>query len=219
MFSTGPTIDCELKNEIIKELERRPLQMNKYRTNSGDGLSQCFGIVRQRNGTYSGSRQNFTRSHLYDLLVRFGNCILPPDFYYLSIQVNQNYQTKPHKDNGNKGISAIIGFGDYTGGELVIDNTEVDIKDRLVFFDGSVLTHYTKPFTGKRYSIVFHTPDRTFREIPRFSFKDIKGKLCLVESLQGVHRTYNAKGDCIESTDGLEVQRKQRCPTLRACIE
>jgi hypothetical protein len=213
MFTIGTTVSLDLLQEIESELQRKRLPLNKYRTNSGEGYSQCFGIVRQRNGTYTGSRMNFKRPELYDMLIRLGNLILPPTFTYLGVQVNQNYQSKVHKDTGNTGVSAIIGFGDYTEGELVIENTEVCIKNRLVYFDGSLYNHYTKPFQGNRYSIVYHTPNRTFKEVPIFSFTHVKGKLCLTESLSNTTRIYNQKGEC------AEVQRQKRCPTLRACIE
>ena len=219
MFQIGAIVTSPLLKDIEAELLRRPLPMNEYRFNSGSGKSQCFGVVRQRNQTYCGSRMNCMRPALYDLLIRLGNQILPPDFSYVSIQVNQNYETKPHKDVGNKGLSCILGFGDYEGGDLVIENAEISIKNRLCFFDGSLYTHWTKPYTGNRFSIVFHTPARDFREVPVFAFKDVRGELCLTESLQGVVKTYNKKGECIESTDGVLTKRKQRCPTLRACTE
>ncbi len=219
MFQIGVSFDIPLLNQIEDELKRRPLPINKYRTNSGEGRSQCFGIVRQRNHTYTGSRMNFERPALYDMLIRLGNLILPPDFSYVSIQLNQNYMTAPHKDAGNKGVSAILGFGDYTGGDLVIEQSAVSIKNRLVFFDGSLYTHHTLPFEGNRYSIVYHTPHKEFKDIPIFSFTIVKGKLSLVESIGGVRRVYNQKGNCIESSDGIIPERKARCPSLRACVE
>jgi hypothetical protein len=53
-----------------------------------------------------------------------------------------------------------VAFGSYTGGELVLKNptdTEYNIRHRPILFDGSKIQHYTKEFTGRRWSIVFHT--------------------------------------------------------------
>ena len=53
----------------------------------------------------------------------------------------------------------IFGLGDYEGGETVVEypdnHTEYDIKYNFVKFNGSRFTHWTKPFSGTRYSLVF----------------------------------------------------------------
>lgn len=219
MFRVGEKVNPELLQDLEQELLRRPLPINKYRKNSGLGRSQAFGIVRQRNGTYTGSRLNFERPVLYQKLLALANQILPDDFKYLSIQVNQNYETAPHKDKGNVGESCILGFGDYEGGDLVVDKTPVPIKNQLVFFDGSLYEHYTTPFTGNRYSLVFFTPNRTFKDIPSYSFTSYKNKTVLEENFKGVRRVYNSSGKILETSDGVIPPRSCRMPTLRACEE
>jgi hypothetical protein len=219
MFSVGNSVEPSLLLEISSHLQKHPLEINVYRKNSGIGRSQCFGIVRQRNGTYTGSRYNYKRPSLYQSLISLGNKILPPDFSYTSIQLNQNYPSLPHYDKGNKGISAIIGFGDYSGGELKIEETSVCIKNRLVFFDGSKYLHQTLPFTGTRYSIVFFTVNKTFSSIPVFSFTVFKDKLVLEECMENVVKLYDKNGDVICSSDNTYIPRIQRTPTLRPCIE
>ncbi len=76
------------------------------------------------------------------------------------VQINRNWWAPPHRDNGNVGISHIIGLGDYEGGETVVEypenHTEYDIKNKFASFNGSRYTHWTKPFDGKRYSLVFY---------------------------------------------------------------
>ena len=85
-----------------------------------------------------------------------------PAFRFTNITVNHNLVCKPHRDTGNIGDSLIIGFGDYTGGQLAIDDTAggyraVDIRNRFVRFNGAENKHWTLPFTGERYSAVFYT--------------------------------------------------------------
>lgn len=84
----------------------------------------------------------------------------PKPFEVDQAQINYNYWTPPHKDSGNVGKSWIIGFGDYEGGETVVEfpegDEEFDIKHNFTTFDGSLYTHWTKPFEGNRYSIVFY---------------------------------------------------------------
>jgi hypothetical protein len=53
-----------------------------------------------------------------------------------------------------------VAFGSFTDGELVLKDgvdKPYNIRHRPLLFDGSKLEHYTKEFTGKRWSIVYHT--------------------------------------------------------------
>ena len=108
-----------------------------------------------------------------------------PDFPFTSIQLNYNYASRAHADANNLGTSFIVGLGDYTGGELWVHDESGDveydiqgdedvtafyhvgkkvngklckIKDTWTMFDGNVL-HYTLPFKGERYSIIYFTSD------------------------------------------------------------
>jgi hypothetical protein len=50
----------------------------------------------------------------------------------------------------------VIAFGDYTGGQLVMDGKLVDIKNRFITADFSAITHSVNPIlTGDRFSMVF----------------------------------------------------------------
>ena len=81
------------------------------------------------------------------------------------VQINKNWQSPPHKDAGNVGESWIIGLGDYEGGETVVEypkeHIEYNIKNTFVKFNGSKYTHWTKPYDGKRYSLVFYNHSKT----------------------------------------------------------
>ena len=168
MYQIHASVEPELLSNLLSMLQTKPLEVNRFRKNSGLGRSQCFGIVKQRNGAYHGSRYNYSRMEMFDALQKLAPQILPQGFDYDGIQVNDNYQTEPHKDKGNRGISAIIGFGDYTGGELLVEETKVDIKYKVCLFDGSIYTHSTAPWTGQRYSLVFFKVDRDFTKKPLY---------------------------------------------------
>ena len=84
------------------------------------------------------------------------------DFEYDSVQITRNFEIKRHIDSKNIGESILVGFGEYTGGETVIEKEDgdevVDIRNHLCKFNGSKYYHYVKPFTGgNRYSLVFFT--------------------------------------------------------------
>lgn len=78
-----------------------------------------------------------------------------------TIAVNRNAQFKPHLDSGSgagQSVSLIVGLGDYTGGQLVVEGDVVDIKYAPVEFNGWTQRHWTLPFSGTRYSLVWFTP-------------------------------------------------------------
>lgn len=219
MFKVGEyTPESEFK-ELALLLERRPIPTNYCRKNSGLGRSQTFGIVKQRSYRYAGSRMNWARPDLFAAIARLARKILPYDFEYDAIQVNQNYLTMPHKDAGNRGESAIVGFGNYTGGELLVEEQPVSIKHRVVYFDGSMYTHHTAPFTGTRYSLVFFKVDRMFKKKPEYTAVETNKGMMISEMLDGVERIYTQKGDIFWTSDGHVPERRKARPTLREAIE
>lgn len=78
-----------------------------------------------------------------------------------TIAVNRHARFKPHVDSGagtGQSLSLIVGLGDYTGGELVVEGEGKDIRYRPLEFDGWAQRHWTRPFQGERYSLVWFTP-------------------------------------------------------------
>ena len=61
--------------------------------------------------------------------------------------------------------SMIVGLGDYVGGEIVIEGTPHNILYNPIEFDGWKQIHYTFPFKGSRYSLVYfsHRKGPSFR--------------------------------------------------------
>jgi hypothetical protein len=145
-------------DEIIEELERRPLSVNKYRVKTGEGRSQAFGIVGRRNLPPDYSRQCWKRPELYKMLLDFAEKYV--DISYNAITLNQNYKTLPHKDKHNIGDSYLVSFGDFLGGDLIIHNDDileyVNIKHKPMKADFSKILHSTDSFEGNRYSLVFY---------------------------------------------------------------
>ncbi len=92
-----------------------------------------------------------------------------PQFAWCNIQLNKNFPCPKHKDSKNIGESIIIGLGDYSGGDLVIEGPEVaqsfSIKYKSMKFDGSKWAHWVLPFTGKRYSLVFFKNSQIYEKI------------------------------------------------------
>lgn len=145
--------------DIIAELVRKPIEINKYRPKSGLGRSQAFGIVNKRCMPADYSRQCWLRPLLYKHLLDFGNKYVR-DISWNAITVNQNYKASPHRDKRNGGESYLVAFGDYTGGCLKIYEGDLsgvhDIRHKPIQTDFSKVLHSVEDFTGDRYSLVYY---------------------------------------------------------------
>ncbi|KAL7520833.1 hypothetical protein ACHAWX_005536 [Stephanocyclus meneghinianus] len=78
--------------------------------------------------------------------------------------VNRNAQFTPHVDSGRglgQSVSMIVGLGNYTGGEIIVEGMSYAIRYQALEFDGWKQLHWTSPFVGERYSLVWFTPEQT----------------------------------------------------------
>lgn len=152
-------IPPEAFDDILRELESRPITINEYRDKAGAGRSQTFGLVNRRSLLVDYSRQGWLRPKLLFHLQEFAEKYVPVP--WTSITVNQNYRCMPHRDKGNTGDSFLVAFGSYTGGELLIHGGDLsgsyDICCKPITTDFSKVLHSVEPFTGNRYSLVFYT--------------------------------------------------------------
>lgn len=155
--------DCIIINNILEYLKNNKLDINYKRLNSGIGQSQCFGKyrIRKKKGLYD-SKNNTKHPKLYELLQQFGNkYVIQHIPEYTSIQVNVNYQSKPHYDR-NSSDSFIVGFGDYSSGSLIINSYKHNICYRPLLFNGKDWLHSTDTFTGNRISIIYFKQNYKF---------------------------------------------------------
>jgi hypothetical protein len=78
-----------------------------------------------------------------------------------TIAINRNAQFRPHTDSGagaGQSTSLIVGLGTYEGGELMVEGEKRDIRYKAIEFNGWKQRHWTLPFVGERYSLVWFTP-------------------------------------------------------------
>ena len=97
-----------------------------------------------------------------------------------AITVNQNYKAQPHRDKGNLGLSYLIGFGDYTGGELEILEGEAkglhDIRYKPIIHNFMNDLHCVRDFKGNRFSLVYYWADLRGAKLPPPSVKTVDGE-------------------------------------------
>jgi len=161
-------IPHETFQPIIDELKRRPLEYNAYRDKAGKGLSQAFGLVNRRCLPPDYSRQNWKRAYLYHLLLDFGEKYV--DISYNAITLNQNYRASPHYDKGNLGMSYLVAFGSYTGGDLLIHEGDLSGNHNIwcnpICTDFSKVLHSVDFFVGDRFSVVYYWLDIGDKQYP-----------------------------------------------------
>ena len=78
-----------------------------------------------------------------------------------TIAINRNAQFRPHTDSGagaGQSTSLIVGLGTYSGGELMVEGEMHDIRYKAIEFNGWKQRHWTMPFQGERFSLVWFTP-------------------------------------------------------------
>ena len=78
--------------------------------------------------------------------------------------VNRNAEFTPHVDSGRgagQSVSMIVGLGNYDGGGLMVEGVLHDIRYTILEFDGWKLRHWTEPFEGERFSLVWFTPEQS----------------------------------------------------------
>jgi len=157
-----------MESKILEMLESLSIPFNYKRPNMsgykytgtdkrryGYGIrSVCLGEIRNWR-TGKKIQSNFTKENpeLYFLLCEYGRSITTIPFK--TICINKNTVAEKHLDKNNAGVSCIIGLGNYSGGELVYGTSIVNIHENPIEFDGSKIYHYSLPFVGTRYSIIF----------------------------------------------------------------
>jgi len=148
------SVDPKIFERLIELLKQKPIPVYYERKNSGVGRSLPFGIINRRNYGLGRSRNNKRYSEHYKEMLKIAKEI-KIDCKWTSIMLNDNYKSLPHLDANNDGVSCIVGFGDYTNGELNIEGTKYDIKYKPLHMDASKQVHFTEAWEGCRYSIVF----------------------------------------------------------------
>jgi hypothetical protein len=116
--------------------------------------SMTLGITKGRfNGITGLSYYSKKYPELYQSLKDYGIQIC--NFPFTSIHINHNVVCPPHRDTKNQTKSCIVSFGEYTGGELVIEGEIFNTFENPVTFNGAEKEHWNLPFKGNKYSIVF----------------------------------------------------------------
>tara|TARA_R110000824_G_scaffold42883_5_gene125662 strand:+ start:275 stop:820 length:546 start_codon:yes stop_codon:yes gene_type:complete len=175
MFSGDLIHDCKQLEILIKKMKLHTANNRRQiNVDAKAPISCVYGLVpfgKYSNGKlrkpslkYKGwfhSKLKTDYPQYEDYFKTFADLHFPKTFKWSQVVINKNFKTLKHIDASNVGVSYIVGLGDYQDGELVkIDDDEtehvINIKYNPYSFNGSKYYHFTKEFTGDRYSCVFY---------------------------------------------------------------
>lgn len=126
--------------------------------NGGRGGSFSVGALPKR---MPQPRGNELFPELLRACFQLERALLPDRPPSATIAINRHAQFLPHRDTGagaGQSLSLIVALGNFTGGEIIVDNHVHDIRYAPLTFDGWQSIHQTLPFVGERYSLVWFTP-------------------------------------------------------------
>ena len=161
--------DKDILDEIYKELEDITLPTT-YQKKGGQGHQLRTGTISQKKSRqtsfglirYRGKTQKSKSTKKYPWIMPLFKEFIDshyPGFKFKTVYVNRNTVVKPHYDSKNVGESLLVGFGPYTGGRTVLNvdgkQKKFHIKSHSLIFNGSEIKHWSTPFKGTRYSLVF----------------------------------------------------------------
>ena len=130
----------ELKSLILKHR----FVKNNFRTNLGGDIQTKYKRPMLVEAVYSNSIRNGPMIELVQSML--------PDANITELCLNRNVVCVRHKDRGNNSTTSyIMFFGDYEGGELVVEEEEDRImseKEVWHSFDGKNCFHYNLHITN-----------------------------------------------------------------------
>jgi hypothetical protein len=125
------------------------------------GASGSFSVGLMPGGVNKQPKSNFLFPELVKAAFELEAKLFPDREPSSTIAINRNAQFRPHTDSGagaGQSTSLIVGLGTYSGGELLVEGEKHDIRYKGIEFNGWKQRHWTMPFYGERYSLVWFTP-------------------------------------------------------------
>lgn len=125
------------------------------------GASGSFSVGFMPGGIHKQPKANSMFPDLVKAAFHLETKLFPEREPSSTIAINRNAQFRPHTDSGagaGQSTSLIVGLGTYSGGELMVEGEKNDIRYKGIEFDGWKQRHWTMPFQGERFSLVWFTP-------------------------------------------------------------
>ena len=123
--------------------------------------SDASALHRSRSQILHEPRANILFPALMKAIFELERAIMPDRPPSACCAVNCCAKFMPHTDSGagnGQQISCIVALGDFSGGDLAVEGEVYDVRYAPFEFDGWKERHWTLPFTGERFSLVWFTP-------------------------------------------------------------
>ena len=171
MTTLVAALDPSAFDPLVQELTRERVAVNYDRHQAGKGRSQAFGIIRRWSYRPHLARNTWGRPRLWQLILDFAAEHVP--IPWDGCTVNDCYESREHTDKGNQGQSYTVSFGNFTGGLLAVRGqggtlAQIDTRHTGYLFDGSKHVHWTTPFQGQRFCLVFYSIIWPTKFLPRY---------------------------------------------------
>lgn len=151
-----------LSMALVKARNNKESRSSAYGFTEGQGgASGSFSVGLMPGGVNKQPKSNFLFPELVQAAFQLERVLCPNREPSSTIAINRNAQFRPHTDSGagaGQSTSLIVGLGTYTGGELMVEGEKHDIRYKAIEFNGWKQRHWTMPFVGERYSLVWFTP-------------------------------------------------------------
>eukprot|EP00934_Nitzschia_sp_Nitz4_P005397 Nitzschia sp. Nitz4//scaffold251_size28233//9144//11447//NITZ4_008133-RA/size28233-processed-gene-0.11-mRNA-1//-1//CDS//3329544241//5387//frame0 len=168
MISTPESGDGEEKESTsltmarVKARDNTATRSSAYAFTQGQGgASGSFSVGFMPGGGNRQPKSNELFPELVQAAFKLERTLCPDREPSSTIAINRNAQFRPHTDSGagaGQSSSLIVGLGAYAGGELMVEGVKQDIRYNAIEFNGWKQRHWTLPFVGERYSLVWFTP-------------------------------------------------------------
>jgi tRNA U38,U39,U40 pseudouridine synthase TruA len=147
--------------KVVRSKEERAAESAYSYEEGQGGASGSFSVGAMPGGACEQPRGNLLFPELMKAAFELEIALCPDREPSSTIAINRNAQFRPHTDSGagaGQSTSLIVGLGHYAGGEIMVEGDKQDIRYTPLEFDGWTQRHWTLPFVGERYSLVWFTP-------------------------------------------------------------
>ncbi len=168
MVSTADSEEAKQQATTSLSMARLKARNNKESRSSAygytegqGGASGSFSVGLMPGGKNKQPKSNFLFPELVQAAFELERVLCPDREPSSTIAINRNAQFRPHTDSGagaGQSTSLIVALGTYSGGELMVEGDKHDIRYKAIEFNGWKQRHWTMPFVGERYSLVWFTP-------------------------------------------------------------
>jgi hypothetical protein len=171
------SIPPEAFRSILQEIESDPTLKEKH-----SGRSLTFGIINRRNQSSDYSRNNWLRASLYAKVLDFAEKYVGIPFDTISIGFGSRPQFGKLKNS--KGQSFLVATGNFTGGELTVQDPDISGNSWSTgIFNSPVVCDFSKQqfkleeYTGDRIVFIFYKfYCKKQKQLPKWDLREEKGE-------------------------------------------